>query len=138
LFKWRSNTSPDIISLTPSVSSRRLTGITHSLSSAFLHIENQNTFQNLKQENQIILTKISIIENDLKFLEEKESETVNLMEKLMQFEKNFDNFKAIGNEKDKLSKDLANQVKVLENKVADLEEMNIENEKAKIEASINL
>ena len=84
------------------------------------------------------MTKISIIENDLKFLEEKESETVNLMEKLMQFEKNFDNFKAIGNEKDKLSKDLANQVKVLENKVADLEEMNIENEKAKIEASINL
>ena len=57
---------------------------------AFLHVENMNSFEYLKKENENILLKINDIDNSLKSLDAKELETKNFIEKLLDIEKKVD------------------------------------------------
>ena len=57
---------------------------------AFLHVENTNSFEYLKKENENILSKIIDIDNALKSLDAKEIEIENFIEKLLDIEKKTD------------------------------------------------
>ena len=57
---------------------------------AFLHVENINSFEYLKKENENILSKINDIDNSLKSLDAKELETENFIKKLIDIEKKLD------------------------------------------------
>ena len=107
---------------------------------AFLHVENMNSFEYLKKENENILLKINDIDNSLKSLDAKELETKNFIEKLLDIEKKvdiltnvrqdihtkneiIDNLKQKVNEmeekmkvKDELIDDLISRIKVVEEK----------------------
>ena len=59
---------------------------------AFLHVENTDTYEYLKNENEVILLKINDVNISIKALEEKELETKNIIEKLMEVEKKLEIF----------------------------------------------
>ena len=59
---------------------------------AFLHVENTDTFEYLKNENEVILLKINDVNISIKALEEKELETKTIIDKLMEVEKKLEIF----------------------------------------------
>ena len=63
---------------------------------AFLHVENTNSFEYLKKENENILSKINDIDNALKSLDAKELEIENFIEKLLDIEKKTDILSNVG------------------------------------------
>ena len=87
---------------------------------AFLHVENMNSFEYLKKENENILLKINDIDNSIKSLDVKELETKNFIEKFLEIEKKVDNLTNVGQDihtKNEIIDNLKQKVNEMEEKM---------------------
>ena len=89
---------------------------------AFLHINTENNIENLKSENIAIKEKLKELENDLREVNEKEHETLNLIEKLKLVD--FENIHTLEKElfaKDSVIKGQQQQIIELEDRIVIVE-----------------
>ena len=85
---------------------------------AFLHIENENSLDSLKKQNDEILEKISKLDDTIKELDNKIIESKLLQEKLKIVENKMDHFKSFESDaykKDCLIEELTKKVSAIEN-----------------------
>ena len=93
---------------------------------AFRHVEQTDSFEYLKKENDVMLSKINDIDKSIKALEAKESETDNFIEKLIAIEKKLEIFTNVRQDihtKDETIDKLTKKVTEMENNLKDKDDL---------------